>query len=423
MAEERQLGGTCVNVGCIPKKLLVYAAHFREAFEDAAGFGWMVGSRSLQWPQLIASKNREVARLNEVYRSLLDQARVQRIEGRACVVDAHTVVVNERTYTARYVLIATGAWPVRPRVPGVELAITSNEAFFLERAPQRVLIVGGGYVAVEFAGIFHGVGADVTQLCRGPLFLRGFDDDVRRTLADEMRRKGIDLRFERNVVQIERQGTGVRAALTDGTLVNVDHIMFATGRTPNTAGLGLETAGVQLDAAGAVVVDVYSCSSVPSIYAVGDVTNRLNLTPMAIAEGQAVAETLFNNHPTAPDHDNVPTAIFSQPPVAAVGLTEARARERYAQIDVYRSTFRPLKHRLSGRDERTMMKLIVERATDRVVGCHMVGADAPEIIQGFAVALKCGATKAQFDATIGIHPTAAEELLTMRSQGSEQPCR
>jgi len=416
VAEERQLGGTCVNLGCIPKKLLVYAAQFREAFEDAAGFGWVVESRSLQWPQLIANKNREIARLNEVYRSLLEQAGVQCIEGRARVVDAHTVVVNERTFTARSILIATGGWPEQPRTPGVELAITSNEAFFLERAPKRVLIIGGGYVAVEFAGIFHGIGAEVTQLYRGPLFLRGFDDDVRHALADEMRRKGIDLRFERDVVQITRHGNGVRAVLTDGTFVNVDHVMCATGRKPNTAGLGLETAGVQLDAAGAVLVDAYSCSSVPSIYAVGDVTNRLNLTPVAIAEGQAVAETLCNNNPTAPDHSDVPTAIFSQPPVAAVGLTEASARGRYAQIDVYRSTVRPLKHTLSGRDERTMMKVIVERATDRVVGCHMVGVDAPEIIQGFAVALKCGATKAQFDATMGIHPTGAEELLTMRSQ-------
>jgi len=415
VAEERQLGGTCVNVGCVPKKLLVYAAQFREAFEDAAGFGWMVGSRSLQWPQLIANKNREIARLNEVYRSLLEQAGVQCIEGHARVVDAHTVIVKERTFTARSILIATGGWPEQPRIPGVELAITSNEAFFLERAPERVLIVGGGYVAVEFAGIFHGIGAEVTQLYRGPLFLRGFDDDVRCALADEMRRKGIDLRFERDVVQIKQHGNGVRAALTDGTFVNAEHVMFATGRKPNTAGLGLETAGVQLDAAGAVVVDAYSCSSVRSIYAVGDVTNRLNLTPVAIAEGRAVAETLFNN-PTAADHSGVPTAIFGQPPVAAVGLTEACARERYAQVDIYRSTVRPLKHTLSGRDERTMMKLIVERATDRVVGCHMVGVDAPEIIQGFAVALKCGATKAQFDATIGIHPTAAEELLTMRSQ-------
>ncbi len=416
VAEERHLGGTCVNVGCIPKKLLVYAAQFRDAFEDAAGFGWMVGPRSLQWPQLLANKNREIARLIEVYRSLLEQAGVQCIEGHARIVDAHTVIVKEQTFTARSILIATGGWPEQPHVPGVELAITSNDAFFLQRAPERILIVGGGYVAAEFAGIFHGVGAAVTQLYRGPLFLRGFDDDVRHALADEMRRKGIDLRFERDVVQIERHGNGVRAALTDGTFVNVDHVMFATGRRPNTAGLGLETAGVQLDAAGAVMVDAYSCSSVRSIYAVGDVTNRLKLTPMAIAEGQAVAETLFNNNPTAPDHSSVPTAIFSQPPVAAVGLTEAGARERYAQVDVYRSTVRPLKHTLSGRDARTMLKLIVERATDRVVGCHMVGADAPEIIQGFAVALKCGATKAQFDATIGIHPTAAEELLTMRSQ-------
>ncbi len=416
MAEERYLGGTCVNVGCIPKKLLVYASEFGEAFDDAAGFGWTLGTRSFDWGRLIANKNREIARLNSVYERLLTEAGARIIRARATVVDPHSVEVGGERYSARYLLVATGGWPTKPAVPGCEIAITSNEAFFLPTLPARVILVGGGYIALEFAGIFHGLGARVTLVHRGELFLRGFDDDVRRALAAEMGKRGVDLRFNRRVAAIERAGRGVDVTLDDGARLEADLVMFATGRAPNTHGIGLERAGVALDAEGAVRVDAYSCSSVPSIYAIGDCTNRKQLTPVAIAEGRAVAETLFNNNPMRPDYENVPSAVFSQPAIGTVGLTEAEARERYGEVDVYRSSFRPLKHTLSGRDEQCFMKLVVERASGRVVGAHMTGAEAGEIIQGLAIALKCGATKAQFDATIGIHPTAAEEFVTMRTK-------
>jgi glutathione reductase (NADPH) len=418
VAEERDLGGTCVNVGCIPKKLFAYAAHFREDFEDAAGFGWSSGERRFSWRTLLENKDREIARLNGVYAKLLDEAGVTRIEGRAVIVDPHTVEVAGSRFTAENILIATGSWPSLPPVEGVEHAITSNEAFHLERLPSRAIIVGGGYIAVEFAGIFHGLGVDVVQLYRGPLFLRGFDDDVRSTLAAEMVKKGIDLRFDATVAKIEKRGGGVVATLAAGERLAADLILYATGRHPLTRELGLEAAGVELDAAGAVVVDAVSRSSVPSIWAVGDVTNRINLTPVAIHEGMALARTLFGGQPTRPDHEDVASAVFSQPPIGSVGLTEAAARERYGDIVVFRSRFRPLKHTLSGRDEQTMMKLLVDRASDRVVGCHLVGPDAAEIIQGLAIAVKCRATKAQFDATIGVHPTAAEEFVTMREPAS-----
>jgi glutathione reductase (NADPH) len=312
-------------------------------------------------------------------------------------------------------LIATGGWPSLPRIPGIEHAISSNEAFHLKELPRSVLVVGGGYIAVEFAGIFNGLGARTTELYRGELFLRGFDDDVRRTLADEMRKKGVDLRFGANVARIEKRGTQLAAVLDDGSQLQAEQILYATGRSPNVAGLGLEQAGVALDGAGAVVVDEYLRTSVPGIWAIGDVTNRLNLTPVAIHEGMAVAATLFAGRPTSPDHADVPTAVFSQPAIGTVGLTETAARERYGALDVYRTSFRPLRHTLTGREEKTMMKLVVDRASQRVVGAHMVGPDAGEIIQGIAIAIKLGATKAQFDATIGIHPTAAEEFVTMRT--------
>jgi len=416
IAEERYLGGTCVNVGCIPKKLLVYAAHFSEDFEDAAGFGWGVGARSVDWSGLIANKNGEIERLNGVYQRLLADAGVAILYGHAEILDPHTVVVGGERHTAEYILIATGSWPSVPEIPGAEHAITSNEAFFLPALPPRVIIVGGGYVGVEFAGIFHGLGARVTEIHRGRLFLRGFDDDVRETLAAEMAKKGIDLRFNAEVKKIEKFTGGIRVTLTGGLTVEADQIMFATGRRPNTRGLGLEKVGVEVDQKGAVVVDDYSRSIVPSIYAIGDCTDRLKLTPVAIAEGRAVAETLFNKNPMKPSYANVPSAVFSLPNVGTVGLTETEARQRYGEVDVYKTTFRPLKHTLTGRDEMTMMKLVVDRATDRVLGCHMVGHEAGEIIQGLAVALTCGATKAQFDSTIGIHPTAAEEFVTMRSR-------
>jgi len=417
VAEDTYLGGTCVNAGCIPKKLFVYASHYREDFEDAAAYGWSIGGpRRFDWKSLLENKDNEIARLNRVYARLLDEAGVERIEGRATLLDAHTVAVGERRHTAANILVATGSKPWLPPVPGIEHAITSDHTFHLERFPDRVVVVGGGYIAVEFAGIFHGMGAAVTQLYRGPLFLRGFDDDVRRALAAGMRKKGIDLRFEKNATAIERSGSGLRVRVDDGSALEADQVLYATGRVPKTASLGLEKAGVELDGSGAVMVDEYSRSSVPNIYAVGDCTDRIMLTPMAIAEGVAFARTVFAGTPTRPDYEGVPTAIFSQPQVGSVGLTEAEARERCGEIDVYRSEFRPMKHTLTGRDETAMMKLVVERASGRVLGCHMVGPDAAEITQGLAIALKCGATKAQFDATIGIHPTAAEEFVTMRER-------
>jgi glutathione reductase (NADPH) len=414
--EERYLGGTCVNVGCIPKKLLVYASEYGPALEEAAGFGWSIAPGKFDWARLIANKNREIQRLNGVYGEVLTSAGATIIDGRAALLDAHTVAVGDRRLSAEYVLIATGSWPVVPRVAGAEDAITSNEAFFLKELPSSVILVGGGYIATEFAGIFHGLGVKVTQLYHRDLFMRGFDDDVRRILADEMRKRGVDLHFNADVTKIEPSGKGVRATLSDGSMLDAGLIMYATGRAPNTHGIGLEGAGVELDAAGAVVVDRYSRSSQPNIYAVGDCTNRAMLTPVAIAEGQAVAETLFNHKPSAVDYSLVPSAVFSQPSVGTVGLTEAQARQRLGEIDVYKSHFRPLRHTISGRDERTFMKLVVERGTDRVVGCHMVGGDAGEIIQGLAIALKCNATKADFDATIAVHPTAAEEFVTMRKK-------
>lgn len=416
IAEDRYLGGTCVNVGCIPKKLLVYASHFGEDFEDAQrGYGWTLGPRSFDWKDFIARKDAEIERLNGIYDRLLSNAGAEQIWGRATLKGPHEVAIGDRVVSAEHVLVATGGWPDLPHFPGKELAITSNEMFHLEELPARTLIVGGGYIAVEFAGILNGLGSRVTQLYRGPLFLRGFDDDVRTVLAEEVRKKGVDLRFDRNVTALEKAGGGgLRATLTDGSVVEADQVLFATGRLPNSANLGLEEVGVELDGVGAVVVDAYSRSSVPSIHAVGDVTDRLALTPVAIHEAMCLVKTLFQGQPTAPVHENVPAAVFSQPPVGSVGLTEAQARERYAEIDVYRSRFRPLKHTLTGSDETTMMKLVVDRASDRVLGLHMVGADAGEITQGFAVAIKMGATKAQFDATVGIHPTAAEELVTLR---------
>ncbi len=414
VAEERYLGGTCVNVGCIPKKLLVHAAHFREEVEDAAGFGWSVAEPVFDWPALIANKDREIARLNGVYAGLLDGAGVTRIEGRARLVDAHTVEVGGSRITATNILLAPGGWPHLPDIPGIELAISSNEAFHLAGLPRRVIIVGGGYIAVEFAGIFHGMGADVVQLYRGPLFLRGFDDDVREALASEMRKKGIDLRFEARPSRIERAGDALRVELDDGGVLEADCVMYATGRRPLTADLGLEEAGVATDVYGAITVDAYSRTSVENIWAIGDVTDRIQLTPVAIHEAMCLVRTLFHDDPTVPDHADVASAVFSLPPIGTVGLTEAEARARLGDVDVYRSRFRPLKHTLSGRDEQTLMKLVVDRASDRVVGAHMVGPDAGEIIQGIAIAVKMRATKAQFDATVGIHPTAAEEFVTMR---------
>ena len=416
VAEERYLGGTCVNVGCIPKKLYSYAAHFREDFHHASGFGWTSATADFDMARLLANKNEEIQRLNDIYRRLLETAGVVIFEQRATLVDAHTIEMAGKHHTARFVLVATGGWPVKPAIPGADLAITSNEAFFLDELPSRVVVVGGGYIALEFASIFNGMGADATLVYRGANILRSFDRELGGVLAEEMQKKGVALRLNTNIEAIARSGNSLRATLADGATLETDCIMYATGRAPNTRNLGLAAAGITLDDKGAIVVDGYSQSAVPSVYAIGDVTDRINLTPVATAEGMAVANTLFNNRPTALDYENIPTAIFANPNAATVGLSEEKARAQYGEeVEVYAARFRPLKHTLSGSSEQMFMKLVVDRASNRVVGAHMIGADAGEIIQGIAIAIKCGATKAQFDATIGIHPTAAEEFVTMRT--------
>ena len=415
VAESGRFGGTCVNVGCIPKKLFAYAAHYREDFEVARSFGWTLGEPRFDWATLLANKDREIARLNGVYEGALTRAGARILRGRARVLDAHTVEVNGERHTARHILVATGSWPQLPAIPGRELAVTSNEAFHLERLPRRVLVVGGSYVALEFASIFNGLGVETTLAYRGARLLRGFDADLGERIAEEMGKKGVAIRLQANPARLER---GIRVTYADGATQDVDLVMFATGRRPNTAGLGLEAAGVKLDADGAVVVDAYSKSTADSIHAIGDVANRINLTPVATAEGMALARTLFRGEPTPVDHDNVPTAVFADPNLATVGLSEERARERFGNLDVYKASFRALKHTLGAHEERTFMKLVVDAASQRVLGAHMIGPDAGEIIQGIAIAVKLGATKAQFDATIGIHPTAAEEFVTMREKSA-----
>ena len=414
VAEERHLGGTCVNIGCVPKKLMVYASHFSEDFEDAAGYGWSVGERRFDWSKLIANKNSEIGRLNGIYERLLTNSGVEIVEGTAAIEDAHTVVVAGREIRARYILIATGGLPSWPREPGQELGIVSDDVFYLDRQPERIIVAGGGYIAVEFAGVFAGLGSEVTQLYRGDLFLRGFDDDLRRGLAEEMAKKGVDLRFHTIIDKTEKTSNGLLAHLSSGDRLEVDQILYAIGRRPNIAGLGLERAGVALGDSGGVKVDGFYRTSVPSIFAIGDVIDRVQLTPVALAEGMVVARHLFAGQDTEVDYAQIPTAVFSQPPLATVGLTEAQAREAYGAVDIYRSRFTPMKHTMTGRDEKTLMKLVVARDSQKVVGAHMLGQDGPEIIQGIGIALKAGATKADFDRTIGIHPTAAEEFVTMR---------
>ena len=416
VVEEQRVGGTCVLRGCVPKKLLVMGAHYAEDLEDMRGYGWDVDGARFDWGRLIAAKNAELQRLESLYNRILNDNNVTLLPGRGRLADPHTVETGARTVTAERILIATGGRPVMPPVPGIEHAITSNEALDLMHLPRRAAIVGGGYIAVEFAGLFNALGVQVTEILRGDTVLRGFDTDVRASLAEEMTRKGIDLRCESVVRSIAKTETGYSLLLGDDETVETDIVLYATGRRPNTDGLGLEEAGVKLDANGAVVVDPFSATSVPSIFAVGDVTDRMNLTPVALAEARALIDTLYRGRPTAMTYDNIATAVFSMPPVATVGLTEVEARDRFGAVHVYMSRFRPMRHTLSGREERTMMKMLVDPVTDRVLGIHMMGADAPEIIQGFAVALTCSATKAQVDATLGIHPTAAEELVTMRDR-------
>lgn len=418
VAEEFRVGGTCVIRGCVPKKLLVYASHFGEDFESARGYGWDVGESSFSWETLIARKDIEIDRLNGLYINNLEGAGVEIINGRATVEGPNSVRVGEKIYSAKTILVAVGGWPTLPDVPGIEHAITSNEALHLDALPKSVVVVGGGYIAVEFAGIFNGMGSKVTQLYRSEQILRGFDNEVRYKLHEEMVKKGVDVRTNTNVTAIEKTGDGLKLTLTDGSEMTTDAVMYATGRAPNTAGLGLDSAGVELARNGAVKVDAYGKTNVDSIYAVGDVTDRVQLTPVAIKEGHAFALTVYGGTPTSPEHDAIPTAVFSQPPIGTVGVSEEQAREQYGEIEVYTSDFKPMKHTLGGSDERAFTKLIVDKATDRVVGAHMLGLDAAEIIQGIGIAVKAGLTKAQFDQTVAVHPSSAEEFVLMRNPRS-----
>jgi glutathione reductase (NADPH) len=427
IAEEYRYGGTCVIRGCVPKKLLVQASHFLEDFADAEGFGWTVHSAQFSWEKLIAGKNTEISRLSEVYESNLNRSGVTVLRGSARLLDAHTVEVNGKRYSAEYILIATGGRPFLPAIPGIEHAITSNEVFDLARLPKRVMIVGGGYIAVEFAGIFNGLGSEVTVAYRGEQILRGFDDDVRTHLHDEMRKKGIRFLLRHDVTRIDRHSDdaldvslNVDAGVDDrkDERHTVDAVLYATGRVPNIGGLGLADIGVQLEPDGGIGVDEYGCTNVPNIYAAGDVSNRIALTPVAIREGSAIASSLFGPLRTPVDLTTVPSAVFSQPPIGTVGLSESQALERHQEIDIFRADFRPLRHTLSGRDERTLVKLVVDTASQRILGAHMVGADAPEIIQGLAIAVRMGASKADFDATVAVHPTAAEEFVTLREKST-----
>ncbi len=414
VAEEYLVGGTCVVRGCIPKKLFVYAAHFAEEIEVAESFGWSAPNPSFDWPRLIENKDREINRLVGLYEETLGKAGVEINRGHAVLKDVNTVeLADGSTVSAETILISTGGAPFKPEIPGIEHAITSNEAFHLETFPKRILIAGAGYVAVEFAGIFHGLGSEVFLSYRRDKVLRGFDEDLRNCLTAEMKRKGINFCFETNLTSIEKGADGLMAHFDKGDSLTVDAVMYATGRLPNTKGIGLEGPGVRLAPNGAVVVDEFSRTNIPNIYAVGDVTDRKALTPVAIKEGHAFALTVYGNNPVSPDHDNVPSAVFSQPPIGTVGLTENEARTRHETVDAYRSEFRPLKYTLGGSEERALIKLIVDRASDRVIGAHMIGPDAPEIIQGIGIAVKNGLTKAQFDRTLAIHPSSAEEFVLM----------
>jgi glutathione reductase (NADPH) len=419
VAEEYRVGGTCVIRGCVPKKLLVYASRYADDFEDAAGYGWTVTEPAFDWTKLIANKDREIARLELAYIATLERAGVKIVRSRAVLEDAHTVrlAATGESVRAKNVLVATGAAPhLGAEIAGLEHVISSNEAFHLEELPARILIQGGGYIALEFAGIFNGLGSEVTLVYRGDNILRGFDNDVREHLRSEMERRGIKIITRQTVVAVEKVEHGYCVDLSDRRSFMVDRVMFATGRRPNVSGFGLEAAGVKLAKNGGIAVDEFSRASVPHIYAVGDVTNRVNLTPVAIREGHAFADTVFGGKPTAVDHANVPTAVFSEPEVGAVGLTEAQACERFAKVDIYKTSFRPMKMSLAGRDTRAFFKLVVDGETDRVLGCHIVGPDAAEMIQLVTVAVKMKATKADLDATMALHPTAAEELVTMREK-------
>ena len=418
VAEEHKPGGTCVIRGCVPKKLFVYASEFAEAFEEAKGFGWELGGARFDWPSLRDKVQGEVERLSKIYRRNLGLAGAELFDDRAILKDAHTVhlVKEKRDVTAAHILIATGAWPFLPDIPGIEHAVSSNEMFHLETLPERAIVVGGGYIAVEFAGILHGLGVDTTLVYRGAEILRGFDLDLRTSLHEQMKARGLKVRIESDIKCLEKGAEGLRAVLQDETEIPADLVLYATGRKPKIDGLGLEKAGVAVSEKGAIQVDEYSRTNVPHIYAIGDVTDRMNLTPIAIREGIAFAETVFNNNPQAMDYHAVPTAVFSQPPIGTVGLTEEEARSSGYAVDIYKSHFRPMKTAFAEGADHMLMKLVVDAETDRVLGCHILGADAGEMIQMVGIAVKMGATKAQFDATVAVHPTAAEELVTMREK-------
>ena len=417
-AEEHRVGGTCVIRGCVPKKFMVYASEFAHHFKTAQGYGWSVGETSFNWPGFIAEKDKEIARLSGIYVRNLQNAGAELVHGKARLVDAHTVEVEGHGgVTADKILVSTGARPWMPAsLPGVEHAISSNEAFHLPELPKRIVIAGGGYIALEFAGIFNGLGVETTLVHRGPNVLRGFDDDIRAHISEEMERRGIKVILATQHAAIEKTETGFVSRFTNGHHCESDVVMFALGRVPHVGGLGLEAAGVALAENGAVLVDDYSRTNVENIWAVGDVTNRINLTPVAIREGHAFAETVFYDRPTRFDHEMVASAVFSQPPIGSVGLSEADARHKLGKLDIYLARFRPMKYALTSSTERSLVKLVVEAATDKVVGCHVVGPDAPEIIQLAAVAMKLGVTKGQWDSTCAVHPTLAEELVTLREK-------
>jgi glutathione reductase (NADPH) len=415
LAESGPLGGTCVNAGCIPKKLMSYAAHYHSDFAEAAGFGWSLGEQRFDWATLIANKDREIARLNDIYSQILTNANVDVIAGHAQIVDAHTVVVNGKSYSTHHILIATGGHPIKPELPGSELGITSDEFFHLAALPRHAVVQGGGYIAVELASILNGLGCKVTLVQRGTQILRSMDADLGHFLIAEMRKKGVEIALDTKILSITAHGDSKQVTLSDGRTLDSDCILFATGRKPNVRGLGLENAGVIVRENGAISVDEHFATNVSHIYAIGDVIDRVALTPVALAEGMVVAANLFQHGRKLMSYENIPTAVFSHPNVATLGLTEAKAREKHAHVRIFKSEFKALKHTLSGSSERCLMKMIVDADTDRVLGMHMVGPDAGEIIQGFAVAMQCGVTKAQVDATIGVHPTIAEEFVTMRT--------
>ena len=418
IAEEHRVGGTCVIRGCVPKKLLVYASRFSDEFEDATGYGWTLPETTFHWPALIANVDREVARLEAAYTATLERFNVALVKSRAVLEDAHTVrLASGARVQAETILISAGAWPhYGPKIPGIEYAMSSNDAFQLKDLPKRIVIQGGGYIAVEFACIFAGLGSEVSLVYRGENILRGFDDDIREHLRNEMRSRGITVTCGHTVAVIEQVGDEFVTQLSDGSAITADKVMFAIGRRPNVMRLGLENLNVRIHEHGGIDVDEYSRTSVPNIYAVGDVTNRVNLTPVAIREGHAFADTVYGGKPTPIDHSNVPTAVFSEPELGVIGLTETQARERLNKVDIYKTSFRPMKATLPGRDTRVFMKLVVDGITDRVVGCHIAGPSAAEMIQAIGIAVKMGATKADFDATMAVHPTAAEELVTMREK-------